>query len=106
MKKNKKNKLKKLVEGIARARIERLFELAMQEFEKHPERSNRYVELTRAISRRNKVRLEAGFKMQFCKNCKAFLKAGKNARKRVHANYASISCLECNSVRKVKLSKQ
>ena len=103
MKKNKKNKLKELIEGIALARIERLFQLASEEFGKHPERSKRYVQLARAISRRNKVSLEGKFKMQFCKKCGAFLKAGKNARKRIHKGYASILCLECNFVRKVKL---
>lgn len=60
---------------IARERIKILFELAEKEFEKHPERSRRYIELARKIGMRYNVRL-GKLKRKFCKNCNTLLKPG------------------------------
>ena len=80
---------------IALERIYRLFELAEQEFEKHPERSKRYVELARKIGTRNKATIPAELKKQFCKKCGCFLKKGKNAEWKELGNLLEIKCQEC-----------
>ncbi len=94
------------VRRIAEERIWRLFGLAEQEFPKHPERSKRYVEIARAIGKRNNVRIPAELKPKFCKSCSAFLVQGKNAEiTRQSSNSSSfytIKCSECGAVRKAK----
>lgn len=80
---------------IALERIYRLFELAEQEFELHPERSRRYVELARKISMRNKAPIPAELKKRFCKKCGAFLVDGKNAGEKAVGKMVEIKCKEC-----------
>ncbi len=86
-----KNKRKE----IALERIYRLFEIAEQEFEKHPERSKRYVELARKIGTRNKAVIPSELKKQFCKKCGTFLVNGKNAEWKQKGTLVEIICLEC-----------
>src|SRR3989344_3620726 len=73
--KNQKNR----VEQIATERIARLFELAESEFEQHPKRSHRYVQLALKISTRNRARVPLELKTQYCKKCHSFLKQNQNA---------------------------
>ena len=80
---------------IALERIYRLFELAEQEFESHPERSRRYMELARKLSTRNKAPIPAELKKQFCKKCGAFLVKGKNAEWKEIGPLIEIKCSEC-----------
>ncbi|MEM4262088.1 MAG: hypothetical protein QXI10_03935 [Candidatus Diapherotrites archaeon] len=54
---------------IGLERIYRLFELAEQEFEKKPERSKRYVEIAREISKKTKAKIPKELKQKFCKKC-------------------------------------
>lgn len=87
--------VKGFVQKIALERIYRLFELAEQEFEKHPERSRRYVELARKISTRNRTRIPKELKEKFCKKCGAYLKKGKNAEIVFENGFERIVCKEC-----------
>jgi len=80
---------------IALERIYRLFELAEKEFPKHPERSNRYVELARKLGTRNKAPIPAELKKRFCKKCGSFLKKGKNASWRELGSMVEITCTKC-----------
>lgn len=89
------------VRKIALERIYRLFELAEINFEKHPKRSTRYIELARKIAMRYNVRIPFELKQKFCKKCNAFLKAGVNAKIRVSGQILKITCLNCNYTRKV-----
>lgn len=91
----------RFVEKISLERIYRLLELAGLEFEKHPERSKKYVELAGKISERNKVKIPRELKKCFCSKCHAFLKAGKNSTIRVTKNWLNVSCKECNHVEKI-----
>lgn len=86
---------KGFVEKISLERIYRLFELAETEFEKHPERSKRYVELVRKIGTRNRVKIPKEFKEKFCKKCGAFLKKGKNAEIVIEKGFERVVCKEC-----------
>lgn len=80
---------------IALERIYRLFEVAEQEFENHPERSKRYVELARKLGTRNKAVIPAELKKRFCKKCGAFLVKGKNAEFAEQGELVEIKCKEC-----------
>lgn len=77
---------------IALERIYRLFELAEAEFEKNPDRSNRYVELARKLSTRNKVVIPPELKKRFCKKCGSFLKKGKNSEWKELGKLVEITC--------------
>jgi len=92
-----KRKKKSAVEKIALERIYRLFELAEQQFESHPERSKRYVELARRIGMRNKARIPPELKQRFCKKCNAFLVDGKNPALEKKSGFVEIECMECNA---------
>jgi len=80
---------------IAEERIYRLFELAGQEFEKHPERSKRYVSLARLIGTKNRAKIPNELKTKFCKKCGAFLKEGKNAEIKKAEKFIVLKCKEC-----------
>ncbi len=94
---------KKQVQAIALERIYRLFELAEQEFEKHPERSKRYVELARKIGTRSNVTIPSKLKKRFCKKCGAFLVYGTNGELEEKEKIGNLKCRECGAERKVKL---
>jgi len=94
---------KSIVKEIALARIERLFELAAKEFERHPERGKRYVGLARALGTRNRVPLPRELKKKFCKRCGAFWVRGKNLKVEGGKKNEKLSrfiCGECGFAKK------
>ncbi|MEM3526169.1 MAG: ribonuclease P protein component 4 [Candidatus Jordarchaeaceae archaeon] len=85
-------------EKIARERIEYLMQLAEKVFLQNPERAQRYVDLSRRISMRNKVRIPRVWRRRICRNCKAFLWPGVNCRVRLRARrqpHLVVTCLKC-----------
>ena len=86
---------------IALERIYRLFELAEGEFEKHPERSKRYVQLARLIGTKNRAKIPKALKTKFCKKCGAFLKEGKNSEIKKEGKLISVKCSDCGFVKKL-----
>jgi ribonuclease P protein subunit RPR2 len=87
-------------QNIAEERIIILFNLAKKEFDKHPDRSKRYVQLARKIGLRYNVRFDKELKRKFCKNCDSLLIPGKTEKVRIDSKNKTISriCLKCNSV--------
>lgn len=81
-------------------RIYRLFELAGQELESHPERSKRYVQLAREISKKVRARIPDELKTKFCKKCNSFLKDAQNAKIAKTAAWTLVKCLACGFERK------
>lgn len=86
---------KNLIQDIATQRMWRLFELAKREYAKHPDRSERYVQLIRNISMRNRMSIPKEIKRSICKHCYAFLVPGSNASYRLKEGYIVISCQRC-----------
>ncbi|MDY6788627.1 MAG: ribonuclease P protein component 4 [Candidatus Nanohaloarchaea archaeon] len=82
-------------EQIARERIDILFERAREEFQNHPERSDRYVEIARNIAMKYTLSLPRKYRKKFCSNCKSFLVAGENCRARLNHGEKVITCEEC-----------
>ncbi len=80
-------------------RIYRLFELAEQELELHPERSRRYVQLSREISKKVRARIPDGLKLKFCKKCNSFLNA-TNSEITKTPTWTVVKCLGCGFERK------
>ena len=93
---------------IAKERIDKLFTLAEKEFNKHPDRSVRYVKLARKIGMRYTVRLPKGMKRKFCKSCNILLKPGITSKVRTDSkNKATIiKCLKCNKIYRYPYGKR
>jgi len=79
---------------IAQERIERLFQLAAQEQQLHPERSDRYAQLAWEISTRMRVRMPRHLKMLFCKGCRCYLPSA-GTRVRLREKVLTTTCLRC-----------
>jgi ribonuclease P protein subunit RPR2 len=84
--------------GIARERMDILFDLARETSPRDRELSRRYVSLARKIGMRYNVRLLKNDKLMICKNCNSFLVPGVNCRVRTHASRVVITCLDCGSI--------
>ncbi len=90
-----RKKQKDWAKDMANQRIIRLFELARDEYEKHPDRSDRYVQLARKIGMRYRVRMPQELKSQICKHCHAYLVQGVTARTRLQGTHISTTCTSC-----------
>ena len=95
MSKIARKKQKNLIQEIAVQRMWRLFELAKREFAEHPERSERYVQLIRNISMRNRTGIPREIKSRICKHCYALHMPGNNVRYRLKEGFIIISCQRC-----------
>ncbi|MDM7911816.1 MAG: ribonuclease P [Methanotrichaceae archaeon] len=82
---------------LAQQRMERLFSLAAEEYELHPERSDRYVHIARQIGTRLRVRMPRHLKRLFCKRCGSYIPAS-GARMRLHQGVLTATCLRCGAV--------
>jgi len=85
---------------IAKERIDRLLELAKEEFNKNPERSRDYIKLARKIGMRYNVSLKKEQKRSFCKKCNQLLIPNKSSK--VEIEYKKklkiIKCLNCGNI--------
>jgi len=84
------------VKRIARRRIEKLLEMALQ----GGDRSRRYVELALKIARRNRVRIPRKYRI-FCKRCFSVLIPGKTLTVRVRKGRIVKVCRVCGRVRRI-----
>ncbi|MCX6676146.1 MAG: ribonuclease P [Methanothrix sp.] len=82
------------IRDLARQRMERLFLLAAEQHDLHPERSGRYVQIARQISTRNRVRIPVHLKRHFCRGCGCFLPAS-GTRTRLREGVLTTTCLSC-----------
>jgi ribonuclease P protein subunit RPR2 len=87
-----KPKPKKVI-NAARERINELFKQA--ELSGSKKYANRYVEIARKISMKNKVKMPSELKKRFCKHCKSYLRHGRNVRVRINEKGTIYTCLEC-----------
>ena len=68
---------------IAQERMDILFNRAEKEYKEHPERSHRYVELARKISKKYNAKIPQVWGRRYCKNCYKFLVPGHNCAVRL-----------------------
>lgn len=83
--------------GLARERIDRLFELAeIEALGGNDSRSKRYVSLALRMGERHKVR--AGHKRTYCSSCHMFFVPPRNIRVRVGKGRVTMTCLSCGHI--------
>jgi ribonuclease P protein subunit RPR2 len=100
---------KGLEKQIALTRIQILFRLAMQVFNKNPTLAQRYVELARRISMRCKVRIPSEYKKLICHHCKQFIIPGIGCRVRTQQKrepHVVITCLYCGGKTRIPLRRK
>ena len=91
---------------IAIERMNILFERAEMEFERHPERSNRYIVLAKKLSTKYNTRIPDKWARRYCKRCNKFLYPGHNATVRLVNEEVNILCGECGHVMKIPYHKE
>lgn len=93
---------------IAKERISILLKLAEKEVSNHSERSKRYVELSRKIGMRYKVRLPKKYKRRICRNCNTFLRPGVTCTVRLVPKERCVvwRCTECGRERRYPYLKK
>lgn len=95
---------KKDAKGIAKDRIDRLFELAEKEaFSGNTRRSKRYVSLALRMGERHKVR--SSHKRTYCGSCYSYFIPPRNVRVRTGRGRVSMTCLECGSIQRYPLKR-
>jgi ribonuclease P protein subunit RPR2 len=78
---------------IARERIERLRELALEAtLGGEEDRARRYVRRARRIAERNRLGLPRSFTRFTCDACDAYLRPGRNARVRLRDGHVVVTC--------------
>ncbi len=91
------------VKGIARERILELFKQAEDQFNKHSERSNKYVKMALRLAAKSGIRMPKKVRRSYCRNCKSYLVSGKNSKIRTRNGKLVVSCLVCGSHRRMIL---
>ncbi len=81
-------------------RIKILFQLAKQEFKKHPERSHRYAQMINDLIKKIRVRPEPGIRRYICRKCNHFLVEGKTLNITEEGDFLVYTCLNCGDSRK------
>ncbi|MCX6696562.1 MAG: ribonuclease P [Methanoregula sp.] len=90
---------------IARERIAVLFYQAKRVHAEMPDLANRYVDLARRISMRQRIRIDREYRRQFCHHCYAFLVPGRNMRVRVHRGNVVVTCRACNKTTRYRVER-
>ena len=86
-------------EKIARERIEKLLDLAMDSSHKKDyEQSKRFVELALLISKRYNQRLTKNQRRQICRKCNSFLDSQTSRNRLSTKGWTIVTCLDCDSV--------
>lgn len=85
-------------EDIAEERIHILFEEAAEQFDTHPERSHRYVEIARIIAMKFNLSMPDDLKERFCPECYAYWTPGENVTIRLKDGTKVYTCDECGEV--------
>jgi len=90
---------------IARERIAILFGQAQRVYAEDPLLANRYVDLARRISMRQRVRIDREFRRRFCHHCYAYLVPGRNMRVRVHRGNVVVTCITCKKHTRYRIKR-
>jgi len=90
--------------GIAKARIEKLLEMAEDEATKGGlEEAKKLVEQAWRIKLKFQLRLKREQKKLFCRKCRTFFVEGKTSRSRTENGWLKTTCLECGAVQRLRL---
>ena len=101
MKKNKN-----FIRQIALERMYRLMDLAIENWEKHSERSLDYLKLMKKIGMKNKVKIPKELKKLYCKKCFSLLLTGKDKETRIKDKKLSLKCKNCGKIKEIVPEKK
>lgn len=90
---------------IAQDRVKKLFTMADEVFEEHPELSDRYVDLARKMAMKFKVKMTSFQRRKYCKHCYKYLRPGVNCRVRTVSGKLVYSCFSCKKYTRVTMTK-
>ncbi len=98
----------KWVKKMAEERIKKLFEEAKEQFEEHPDRSNRYIELAHKISKKHNKKISKELKKKFCPLCKSYWVPGNTVKVRIDSenNRIVYKCIKCKGKRTYGYSEE
>lgn len=91
---------------IANERMDILFSMAKKEFPLNPDRSYKYVNLARKISKKYNTKIPEKWRRSYCKNCYKFLDPSRNSSIRLFDGKINIKCNECNKTMKIPYIKE
>ena len=96
-------KRQKMLEGVAKERVESLFGQANAIHGTNPELANRYVLLSRKIAMAAKIQIPTKLKRTVCRQCKGLLVPGTNMRYRLnrklhYGTFLTVTCLSCGHI--------
>jgi len=105
-----KRRIKK-IKKIALERIEILMNLAEEAYRKgRLDRMRRYIELSRRIAMKVRVRFPKKWKRRICKKCLTILIYGDNCKVRTVSDkncpHVAIKCLNCGNVIKIPMVRE
>ena len=105
-----KRRIKK-IKKIALERIEILMNLAEEAYRKgRLDRMRRYIELSRRIAMKVRVRFPKKWKRRICKKCLTILIYGDNCKVRTVSDkncpHVAIKCLNCGNVIKISMVRE
>lgn len=89
---------KEIAKRIAKNRINILLKSADRVFLSNKPLAQRYIDITRKLSKKYRVRIPREYKLRICNHCKSYLWPGKNCRVRIRKNKnlkITVTCFEC-----------
>lgn len=94
------------MQKIAIERMWRLIELAGEQVNLHPERSQKYVLRIRGLSTRFRVPVPREIRDQYCKTCGNYWREGITVKRRLKGKTWNFNCQICHTLtrRKVKVA--
>lgn len=81
-------------------------DLAIENWEKHSERSLDYLKLMKKIGMKNKVKIPKELKKLYCKKCFSLLLTGKEKEIRIKGKKLSVKCRNCGKIKTIVPEKK
>jgi RNase P subunit RPR2 len=100
-----RKKKRKKAQGKAREHMDYLLAIARETYIVNSKLSKRCIQLARAFSKRYKNPLQKE-KQTFCTKCNTALVAGNTSRIRFKPGIKKVTCLNCNTVKRIPFAKQ
>lgn len=91
---------------VAAERVERLFDLAKENFKEDPKLANRYVALARKMAMKYKLSLPSSLKRRFCKHCGSYWLPGVTVMVRTQRGKVVYSCKVCKKVSRIGYQRE
>ena len=83
--------------------VENLLDMAQKTYTKDPKLADRYSYIAYRIILSKKLKLDRDKKVLICKKCTKILIPGKTASVRVSGGFVTYKCLNCSSVRRLRI---